>query len=62
MLNQHIDKKHNGGKLTERETIARMLVECYANRKLKGYILKSVKIKLYPGLITKTAKKLDLAD
>ena len=39
-----------------------MLVESYAKSKLKKYVLQSVKINLFPALISETAKKLDLLD
>lgn len=39
-----------------------MLVESYAKSKLKKYILQSVKINLFPSLLTENAKKLGLLD
>lgn len=62
MINKHIDNRHNGGSKTDRENIARMLVESYAARKLKKHVLNSVRIQLYPGLLTEVAKNLDLQD
>ena len=62
MINKHIENRHNGGSKTDRENIARMLIESYAARKLKKHVLNSVRIQLYPGLLTEVAKSLDLQD
>ena len=60
--NLHIKIKHNGGSKTDREKMAKMLVEAYANNTLTTEIIDSVDLNLPPGVITKMAQKCGLID
>ena len=53
--NLHIKIKHNGGSKTDREKMAKILVEAYADDKLTTEIIDSVDLNLPPGVITKMA-------
>ena len=59
--NLHIKIKHNGGSKTERERLAKALVNAYANNCLTDEIIDSVDLNLPPGIITKIAKKTGVA-
>lgn len=60
--NLHIKIKHNGGSKTDREKMAKMLVEAFAEDKLTNEIIDSVDLNLPPGVITKMAQKRGLVD
>ena len=60
--NLHIKIKHNGGSKTDREKLARTLVEAYANNKITDELIDSVNLNLPPGVITKMSQKANLID
>ena len=58
----HIKIKHNGGSKTDREKLARTLVQAYATNAISDEIIDSVDLNLPPGVITKIAQKAGLLD
>ena len=58
----HIKIKHNGGSKTDREKLARTLVQAYATNSISDEIIDSVDLNLPPGVITKIAQKAGLLD
>lgn len=58
----HIKIKHNGGSKTDREKLARILVQAYASNTITDEIIDSVDLNLPPGVITKIAQKAGLLD
>ena len=60
--NLHIKIKHNGGSKTDREKLARTLVQAYASGTITDEIIDSVDLNLPPGVITKIAQKAGLLD
>ena len=60
--NLHIKIKHNGGSKTDREKLARTLVQAYASNSISDEIIDSVDLNLPPGVITKIAQKAGLLD
>ena len=58
----HIKIKHNGGSKTDREKLARILVQAYASNTITDDIIDSVDLNLPPGVITKIAQKAGLLD
>ena len=60
--NLHIKIKHNGGSKTDREKLARTLVQAYATNTITNEIIDSVDLNLPPGVISKIAQKAGLLD
>ena len=55
-LNLHIKIKHNGGNKTDRERLAKSLVEAHLNGEV-GDKIELVDLNLPPGTLTKIAEK-----
>jgi hypothetical protein len=53
--NLHIKIKHNGGSKTDREKLAKTLINAYINQQLTNQIIDSVDLNLPPGVLTKMA-------
>ena len=55
-LNLHIKRKHNGGNKTDREKMAKYLLQC----QIKGLpIIYPLKINLPPGIVEKVARQIE---
>lgn len=55
-VNLHIKLKHNGGNKTEREKLAKKIVDCYINGNLREE-LGMLDFNLPPGTLQKALKK-----
>lgn len=60
--NLHIKIKHNGGSKTDREKLAKTLINAYANQQLTNQIIDTVDLNLPPGVLTKMAQKAGIVD